>query len=261
MVNIQDKVNEFFESHPDATVVYESLGRLFSDREKAENLLRGVAGRVVMTHTKEGVQYERESDRMRAKIIAQENIVSDKYIAYHNATMADKEKAMADWLQAGEVLFHLNADYDKQIAEETKDESIAREEAQKNLLSALVPLTAEQLVAKIASQKLMIENSKAVAQKIRGLKKKEDAAAEIVRQEEILASLEQQLSKLSEDAQEPSEDLSEEEKQQVLKSLEGSETSPAANGQLNFPAESDDQDNESQDNTDEEHGGEAADNE
>jgi hypothetical protein len=52
---LQKKLLEFFQSNPEATVVFVALGKLFTDFDAAQQFLAGVHGHTVQTVTKEQV--------------------------------------------------------------------------------------------------------------------------------------------------------------------------------------------------------------
>ena len=173
MSKILEKVAAFFESHPDATVVYEALGVLFTEKEKAEKYLAGVAGRMVTNHTRDGVNFERESDRIRHDIMNQENVVNQLHVEYENAPMAEKQQAMSSWESASRKLDDLKARLEKQIRLESKEEQIAKSQKavpEKELVKK--PRTREQLIADISSQVATIATNEELISTMRGGKKR-----------------------------------------------------------------------------------------
>lgn len=160
MSKIQEKVAEFFASHPDATEVYEALGVLFTDKERAQKYLAGVAGRMVTNHSREGLTFERESDRIRHDIMNQENLVNQKHIDYDVATSVDKEQAMSAWEKENRKLDDLKARLVKQVEMENKEERIAKQKKAEGVKPTFVKeKTKEQLEAAISAQVAIVETN------------------------------------------------------------------------------------------------------
>ena len=56
MTLLEKKLVDFFETHPEATVVYVALGTLFTDLDKANNYCAGVSGSSAKTFTMEEIK-------------------------------------------------------------------------------------------------------------------------------------------------------------------------------------------------------------
>ncbi|MGQ0739137.1 MAG: hypothetical protein ACT4OJ_08780 [Bacteroidota bacterium] len=184
MKTVQIKVAGFFESHPEATEVHEALGVLFTDKEKANTYLAGVAGRMVTTHTREGVNYERESDRIRHEVLLQENVVSEKHLAYENSPVMEKEQAMSEWKKEEGKLAELNNRLGKQVELESKEERISRENKKPSTDDLKKPeLTKEEFGAAISAQQAIVDGNEKLIAVSKGKKKEK---AEKVQQDEIV---------------------------------------------------------------------------
>lgn len=205
MKKIEQAVAEYFESNRGETIVHEALGKLFpaAEKEKAEKYLAGVVGRMVTTHSREGLQYERNSDKLRHEVYEQENEVEKKRIAYELAPPVEKEQAMSEWIKEKAKLENMRYLLDKQIQLEAKEELIAKSEKPTNLADLeRKPLTAEELIAKISAQEAIVEANEMLLPKIKG--KAKIAAAEKAQAGEIklLEDLKAQLEKLQQAAPE-----------------------------------------------------------
>lgn len=196
MSKIQAKVAEYFATHPEANEVYEALGVLFTEKPKAEKYLSGVAGRMVTTHTREGINYERESDRLKHEIMQQENLIEEKRLAYEAATSVEKEQAMSEWRKQDKKLEELKHRLEKQLALESKEELIAKHKKadSEKAFEKTPELSKEQLLAKISSQQAVVD---ANAQLIETLKGKPKQKAQKVQKDEI-AMLEKLQAELNE---------------------------------------------------------------
>lgn len=192
-----EKIKAYFEENPSATEVHEALGKLFADKEKAQGYLSGVSGRIVTTHTKDGINYERESDRIRHEIMLQENKVAAAGVAYENAAYTDKETAMSGWNKEKSVLQQLNHRLQKQLALEAKEELISKEETTLKPDLKKPELTVEELEAKIKAQVKIVEANEKLIATMTGNKKKtavKAQAAEVALLESLSAELEQKKS-------------------------------------------------------------------
>lgn len=159
MNKTQERVDEFFTSHPDATECFEALGKVFAEKDKAQQYLAGVAGRYVTTHTKGGITFERESDDLRYQISQQNNVINDKHHAYENATAIDKQASMGEWNAAKEVLYQLEKRLDKQLALEEKDELLAKEEKPATEKDLKENYSVEELIAKVSSHQAIVDGN------------------------------------------------------------------------------------------------------
>ncbi len=191
-MNTQERIKEYFDTHPDATECYEALGKVFAEKEKAQKYLAGVAGRCVTTHSREGLEFERESDRMQHEIYQQENHVNDMHLAYENATSIDKQAAMGQWVAAKETLHKMNSRLEKQLILEEKDELLAKEEkpVPENLTKK--ELSAEELRAKVSSQQQIVNTNEKLIPKMTKAKQKtakKTQASEIKLLEQLKADL------------------------------------------------------------------------
>lgn len=192
---IQNKVAEFFESHPKTNEVYEALGVLFTEKERADKYLAGVAGRMVTTHTRDGVVFERESDGLRHKIMEQENKVAAKHLEYEAAPPMAKQQAMSEWQKELKKVDELKARLEKQLTLESKDEKIAKEQKPAPEGLKVPVLTAEQLTAKISAQQAIVDGNEALIPKLTGTKLK--SAKNVQKQEvSLLEALKKQLDEL-----------------------------------------------------------------
>lgn len=162
------RIAEFFEQHPGVNVCYEALGKPFIDKAKAQAFMAGVAGRVIVTHTRKGVSYERLSDQMKANIAELENDVAQKELAYHNAEPINKEQAMSTWNAAQKKLKDAERKLAKQLEDEEKEEREARVNKPVKVNPVAPKLTKEQLESAIKAQ----EASVAAAQKLLDAAKK-----------------------------------------------------------------------------------------
>jgi hypothetical protein len=192
---LQEKIQHFFDTHPDINIVYSALGVLFTDKEKANKYLAGVAGRAVTIHTREGITHEKVSDEIFYKIAEQENKVNELEIAYQQAPATSKEKAMSDWKFAQELLAQMKRALSKQIKVEEKDEQIAKTEKEGPVTKKT--LTEEDYRVKIEAKKKMIEATETILSnpKLKPGKKK-DAEKVLARQQNDLRKLELQLAEL-----------------------------------------------------------------
>ncbi len=187
---IAEKVKNYFESHPDATEVYEALGVLFGEKERAEKFLKGVAGRFVTTHTPTDIVFEKVSQEIRQEIINQEHVVNAKQLAYEDAAGVDKEKVMNDWHTEKTKLERLHVKYDKQVQIEDKDELIAKEDKETGIRK---PLTADEVKVKITAQELIVAATQAIIDNKKIVAKKRKDA------EKVLAKEKAKLKKLNAD--------------------------------------------------------------
>lgn len=159
---MQQKVADFFASHPKVNEVYEALGRLFIEKDKAEKLLGGVAGNVVVIHTRKGIQFEKDIDKLYYDILQQTNVVNGQQLVYETAAPQDKESAMNTWKAEKLKLEGLEHRYSKKLLEEKKDAGAGKKEVEKTPEQLL-----EELKFKISDTKAKIEAAK---------KSREDAA-------------------------------------------------------------------------------------
>lgn len=171
MKSIQEKVAEFFAPRPDVNECYEALGRIFADKDKATKFLAGVAGRYVTTHTRDGVTFERESDRMKVDITKQNNVINDKHNAYEQASATNKESAMGEWNKAKDVLNKMQQRLDKQIALEEKEELIAKEAKSFPTELKIPDLSAADLLKKVSAQQAIVDTNDQLIKKAAGDKK------------------------------------------------------------------------------------------
>jgi hypothetical protein len=92
---MEQKIIEFFNTHPDATEVHSALGVLFTDKEKAEAYLGGVPHGKVETITRE------QSEAAPVIDIATDPNLPGKGVDETKASEKDQEaKAVADALAA-----------------------------------------------------------------------------------------------------------------------------------------------------------------
>jgi hypothetical protein len=195
MSNIQKRVDEFFASHPTTKEVYEALGKLFTDKSKAEQFLAGVAGRFVTTHTPGNIEFEKVSDEIRHQVINQEHKVNNAQIAYESAPGVDKEKRMNDWLKEKENLEKLTRKFEKQLGMEEKDELLEKE----NKPHSGKTLTAADVKAKIGAQEVMIKSyEQIVANKALKGPKKKDAKVQLEIAKKDLKTLKAELKRIEE---------------------------------------------------------------
>lgn len=179
MSKIQEKVAEFFASHPDINEVYEALGVLFTEKEKAQKYLAGVAGRMVTAHGREGLNFERESDRIRHEIIIQENLVGQKHIDYEATPIAEKQQAMSAWEKETRKLEELKARLVKQENLEAKEELIEKNKKAENpKVAENNPRTKEQLLSDISAQQVIVDTNEKMIAKMTDAKKKKAEKAQ-----------------------------------------------------------------------------------
>jgi hypothetical protein len=171
MKGIQDKVSEFFSTRPNATECYEALGRIFGEKDKAQKFLSGVAGRYVTTHTREGMNFERESDNLKYQIAQQNNFINEKHKAYEAASATDKEKAMGEWNKAQADLLKLQQRLEKQLDLEQKEELTKKEEkpAPDGIERPLY--TAADLKVKVSNQQAIVDANEKLIETLTGKKK------------------------------------------------------------------------------------------
>lgn len=202
-----EKVQNFFNEHSDATEVHEALGKLFSEKEKAQRYLAGVSGRMVTTHTREGVNYERVSDELYQQIVDQENLVGKRQIAYEEAPPIEKEKAMGEWKAAQDKLAHLKARYEKQLRVEEKDELLAKEEKPTSIPDLNYDPTLEELQKAVESQEIIVREYKAIAGNEKLSRSRKKGAEKAV--EEAEAKLQELLKQLENKQAEEDKDVEE----------------------------------------------------
>lgn len=178
MQKIQEKVAEFFASHPDATEVHEALGVLFTDKEKATKYLAGVAGRMVTTHGREGLNFERESDRLRHEIMNQENLVGQKHIEFEATPPAEKQQAMSAWEKESRKLDDLKSRLAKQVELEGKEERIAKSKKEHTGDIVKKEKSKEELEAAISAQEAIVETNEKMIATMTGQKKKKALKAQ-----------------------------------------------------------------------------------
>lgn len=182
MKGIQDKVKEFFSTRPTVTECYEALGRIFGDKDKAQKFLSGVAGRYVTTHTREGMNFERESDNLKHQIAQQNNLINEKHKAYEIASATDKEKEMGEWNKAQADLLKLQQRLEKQLDLEQKEELSKKEEKPAPEGIEKPVYTAADLKVKVSNQQAIVDSNEKLIATLTGKKK---TRAEKVQQDEV----------------------------------------------------------------------------
>ena len=171
-MNTQERVADFFATHPQADECFEALGKVFADKDKAQAYLAGVAGRLVTTHSRDGITFERESDNLKHQIGQQQNVINTAQLAYENAPANYKEQAMGEWNAAREVLRKLESRLDKQLIMEEKDELLAKEDKPQTTSFENKELSIEELTAKISSQQATVDTNEKLIKKMPAAKKK-----------------------------------------------------------------------------------------
>lgn len=130
---MNQQINEFFESHPEANEVHEALGRLFLDKSKATSFLAGVPGKVVTTYTREGAQYAKKSEAIAAAIREQETVVDKCEVAYHEGEGVNKEQLMSLWKKEQFKLQQLHHELKRMLREEEKDAALEKKQPEEQL--------------------------------------------------------------------------------------------------------------------------------
>lgn len=200
-MNTQERIQEFFETNPNATECFEALGKVFTEKEKAQKFLGGVAGRFVTTHSREGQNFERVSDKLRHEIVEQENLVNDKQGIYEDAPAMEKQQALAEWHAAKDKLYQMQSAYDKQIIMEEKEELLAKEDKELTV-PAKKELSIDDLKGKINAQETIVKTNEELIAKMPEGQKKKKAVKKQKEEKKLLESLKDQLKAAEEKAAE-----------------------------------------------------------
>jgi hypothetical protein len=198
--NTQERIAEFFESHPDATECFEALGKVFSEKDKAEKYLAGVAGRFVTTHSREGQSFERESDRLKFEMGEQENVINEKQLAFENAGGMDKQPAMGEWDAAKKKLTQLQSRYEKQLSLEEKEELLAKDDKEIVMPVVKKEATVEELQTAVNNQQQIVDSNAKLIKKMPDGKKKKNAEKAQLAEVKKLKALEDELKTAQEKA-------------------------------------------------------------
>ncbi|RXK57566.1 hypothetical protein ESA94_20420 [Lacibacter luteus] len=170
---LEQKLSEFFETHPKANEVHEALGRLFTHKEVAQKFLAGVNGKAVTTYTRNGVKHETKSEEIYHAMLNQQNVINEKQLAYENAPGVEKQQAMSEWKAAQDTLKQLEHDFNKQRIEEKKD--AAKQGHKKEVAPPKTEKPGntdpEALAKKIAAKEKEIASAEAKREKAKGAEK------------------------------------------------------------------------------------------
>jgi len=169
-------VTDFFKSNPTAKEVHVALGRLFTDKAKATGYLAGVQGHIVKSYTRDGLVFEKNSDKLYADILEKQNEVGEKQLAYERAAGVDKQQAFNAWTAAQTELKKLEHERNKALRDEEKELKITNAKAS----SAKTPAapkaeTEEEKLQKINAA--IEEKEKVVANKAAAVEKAKTPAA------------------------------------------------------------------------------------
>jgi hypothetical protein len=188
-------VTDFFKSNPTAKEVHVALGRLFTDKAKATGYLAGVQGHIVKSYTRDGLVFEKNSDKLYADILEKQNEVGEKQLAYERAAGVDKQQAFNAWTAAQTELKKLEHERNKALRDEEKELKITNAKASSAKTPAAPKAEKEKVVANKAAA---VEKAKTPAAKTKAEKALAD---EVKKLEELKVQLPAPVVTISEEVQ------------------------------------------------------------